>query len=115
MRQFFKALILLPVAIIVVLLAVANRAPVTFSFDPTRSASDLSVTLPLYALLFMAVALGAVIGGMGSWLAGRKHRRGRRHHRREADRLRAEAQRLRAHASGATGLPALPAPSAARA
>jgi len=114
MRQFLKALILLPVAIIVVLLAVANRAPVAFSFDPTRSASDLSVTLPLYALLFMAVALGAVIGGMGSWLSGRKHRRGRRHHRREADRLRAEAQRLRAHAAGA-GLPALPAPSAARA
>ena len=112
MRQFFKALILLPVAIIVVLLAVANRTPVTFSFDPTRSASDLSVTLPLYALLFMAVALGIVIGGVGSWLAQRKHRRARRHHRREADRLRSEAERLRAHA--AAGLPALPAPSAAR-
>ena len=34
MRQFLKALILLPVAMVVVLLAVANRAPVTLSFDP---------------------------------------------------------------------------------
>ena len=56
MRRFLKALILLPVAIVVVLLAVANRTPVTFSFDPTRSAPDLAVTLPLYAFLFMACA-----------------------------------------------------------
>ena len=114
MRQFFKALILLPVAIVVVLFAVANRAPVTFSFDPTRSASDLSVTLPLFALLLAALVVGVVVGGVASWLAQRKHRRGRRHHRREADRLRAEAERLRSQASGASSLPALPSPSASR-
>src|SRR3954451_13112994 len=114
MRRFLKALILLPVAIVVVLLAVANRTPVTFSFDPTRSAPDLAVTLPFYAFLFMAGALGVVIGGAASWLAQRKHRRARRHHRREADRLRAEAELLRAPASGASSLPALPSPSASR-
>ena len=32
--RFLKALILLPVAILIVLLAVANRAPVTLSLDP---------------------------------------------------------------------------------
>jgi len=115
MRRFLKALILLPVAIVVVLLAVANRTPVTFSFDPTRSAPDLAVTLPFYAFLFMAAALGVVIGGAASWLAQRKHRRARRHHRREADRLRAETERLRAHVSSATGIPVLPAPGGARA
>jgi uncharacterized integral membrane protein len=114
MARFLKALILLPVAIVVVLLAVANRAPVTISFDPTRTTSDLSVTLPLFVLVFLAVAIGVVIGGIGSWLGQHKHRNARRRHRREAERLRAEAQRLRAHASGEPGLPALPAPSAAR-
>ena len=34
MIRFLKALILLPVAILIVLLAVANRAPVTLSLDP---------------------------------------------------------------------------------
>ena len=34
MIRFLKALILLPIAILVVLLAVANRAPVTLSLDP---------------------------------------------------------------------------------
>jgi uncharacterized integral membrane protein len=114
MARFLKALILLPVAIVVVLLAVANRGPVTISFDPTRTTSDFSFTLPLFAVLFAAVVVGVVIGGIGSWLGQRKHRNARRRHRREAERLRAEAERLRAYASGQPGVPALPAPSAAR-
>lgn len=112
MLRFLKAVILLPIAILVVLLAVANRSPVTFSFDPTRAASDLSVTLPLYALLFMALALGVVIGGVAAWLAQRKHRSARRRQQREADRLRIEAERLRAHAAASVGVPALPSPAA---
>ena len=38
MLRFLKALILLPVAILVVLAAVANRAPVTVSLDPFADA-----------------------------------------------------------------------------
>lgn len=114
MARFLKALILLPAAIVVVLLAVANRAPVTVSFDPTRTAADLSVSLPLFLLLFLAVVVGVVIGGIGSWLGQRKHRTARRRHRREAERLRAETQRLRALAPRPPGVPALPAPGAAQ-
>jgi uncharacterized integral membrane protein len=115
MWQFFKALILFPVAIVVVLLAVANRGPVTLSFDPfSRGAPEVSVTVPLFALLFLAVMAGMVIGGVASWLAQSKHRRARRIYRREAERLRAEAERLRANASGAAALPALPAPGGSR-
>ena len=36
MKAFFKALVLVPVALIVVLFSVANRAPVRVSFDPIR-------------------------------------------------------------------------------
>jgi uncharacterized integral membrane protein len=39
MRAFLKAIFALPVAIVVLLLAVANRGPVLLSFDPfTREA-----------------------------------------------------------------------------
>lgn len=109
--RFIKALLLLPVAIVVVLLAVANRAPVTLSFDPfTRPEPLIKVTLPLFAVIFAAVALGVLIGGVAAWLAQSKHRRLERRYRREARRLRDERERLRAH-SGGPGVPALSEPS----
>ena len=107
MLGFLKALLLLPVAVVVVLLAVANRGPVTFSFDPTaKGAPELSVTMPLFALILGSVVLGVILGGVGSWLASGKHRRARRNSSREINRLSAEADRLRA--SLASNRPALP-------
>jgi uncharacterized integral membrane protein len=103
--RFLKALILLPVAILVILLAVANRAPVTLSLDPfSQAAPEFSTQLPLFAVIFAAVMLGVVIGGMASWLAQGRYRRDRRRFRREAKTLRHETERLRTQ-SGTT-LPA---------
>jgi uncharacterized integral membrane protein len=97
MRQFLKALILLPIAIAVVLLAVANRGPVKISFDPfSGAAPEFSATVPLYAALLAALAIGVIIGGIASWTTQSKHRRARRLTQREAQRLRAETERLRA-------------------
>jgi hypothetical protein len=113
MLAFLKALILLPVAIIVILLAVANRAPVVFSLDPfSHGAPELSVTGPLFLFLFAALFTGAVIGGVGAWLAAGKHRRARRMSGREIDRLKAEADRLRGGLVSRN--PALPAPRGVR-
>ena len=62
MRQFLKALLLLPIAIVVVLLAVANRGPVTLSFDPfSPGGPQLSWTLPLFALIFHSVMVGVLL------------------------------------------------------
>jgi uncharacterized integral membrane protein len=108
MIRFLKALILLPVAILVVLLAVANRAPVTLSLDPfSGDVPEFATQLPLFAVIFAAVMVGVVIGGVASWLAQGKHRRERRRFRREARTLRHETERLRAQAP-ASNLPALP-------
>jgi uncharacterized integral membrane protein len=107
MRQFLKALILLPIAIVVVLFAVANRAPVTVSFDPfSRPAPMFSTTLPLFAVILAAVMVGVLIGGVASWLAQSKHRRLERRYRREARRLRDERERLRER-PGSAHVPAL--------
>ena len=109
MLSFLKAILLLPVAVAAVLLAVANRAPVTLSLDPiSKGVPEFSLTLPFYAWIFIAVALGVVIGGMGAWMAQSKHRRARREYGREVHRLRAEAERLRARPAS-SNLPALPA------
>ena len=108
MIRFLKALILLPIAILVVLLAVANRAPVTLSLDPfSQDAPEFATQVPLYAVIFLAVVVGVVIGGAATWLAQSKHRRARRHYRRESQHLKGETERMRAEAANSS-LPALP-------
>lgn len=102
MVSFLKALLLFPLAILVVLLAVANRGPVTLSLDPfSREAPEIAVSVPLFAVIFGAVMLGVVIGGIGAWMAQGKHRRAERLYKREARRLRVDAGRARP-ASGGT-------------
>nr|WP_210278655.1 LapA family protein [Microvirga flocculans] len=102
-----KALVLLPVAILVVLLAVANRAPVTLSLDPfSDAAPEFSTRLPLFAVIFAAVMVGVLIGGTATWLAQGKNRKSRRELRRETRQLRYEAERLKAQSTPATTLPA---------
>ena len=117
MIGFLKALLLFPLAILVVLLAVANRGPVTLSLDPfSREAPEIAVTVPLFAVIFAAVMLGVFIGGMAAWLAQSKHRRAERRYKREARRLRAHGAQAAhgAHArptSGSTAVATLPAGS----
>lgn len=108
MVRFLKALIILPVAVLVVLLAVANRAPVQISLDPfSQEAPEFAAEVPLYLVIFGAVVVGVLIGGVAAWLAQSKHRRARRQYRREAQHLKVETERMRAHAAS-PGVPALP-------
>jgi uncharacterized integral membrane protein len=107
MKAFFKALVLVPVALLAVLFSVANRAPVRVSLDPiSRDAPALAFDVPLFAVVIAAIAIGILIGGFASWLAQGKHRKAARVNRREADKLRTEAQSLRA-AVPDSALPAL--------
>ncbi|WP_186418286.1 LapA family protein [Bosea sp. CS1GBMeth4] len=107
MKAFFKALVLVPVALLVVLFAVANRGAVRVSLDPiSRDAPALAFDLPLFAVVLAALAVGILIGGFASWLAQGKHRKAARLNRREAEKLRSEAQSLRA-AVPDSALPAL--------
>ncbi|WP_375456625.1 lipopolysaccharide assembly protein LapA domain-containing protein [uncultured Methylobacterium sp.] len=115
MIRFLKSLVLLPIAVVVILLAVANRDPVRLSLDPFSPDPVFSVTLPLYAILFGAVALGIVVGGIFAWLGQGETRRQVRRRGREIRRLEGETARLKTYAPPAPGaaLPnrtALPAP-----
>lgn len=122
MIRFLKGLLLLPIAILVVALAVANREAVRVSFDPFAPDMPVfSLTLPLYAILFGCVAIGVVVGGIGAWLGQGETRRKSRERRREIRRLEGETTRLKTYApapmnAGANGgyrggdRAALPAP-----
>jgi uncharacterized integral membrane protein len=78
-------------AALAIAFAVANRQPVTVSLSPIPA----SVELPLYLLVLGALALGAVMGGTGNWLAGGGGRRAARAKRRHAAALEREVVALR--------------------
>jgi uncharacterized integral membrane protein len=113
MRKFLTALIVIPLALILVTFAVANRHFVTVSFDPFMSNDpSLSITLPLFLLLILVATLGVVAGGCAVWFGQRHWRRAARRNDAEARAARDELANLRARAAPARPDPQrLPAPS----
>lgn len=86
-------LILLPLAAVLVALAVANRGPVLFTLDPFNPGSSLlSWNVPLFALLFLALIIGLVLGSLATWIAQGRHRRSAREAKAEAGRLLSETR-----------------------
>jgi uncharacterized integral membrane protein len=94
-RKVVAALVLLPLAAAIVLLATANRQAVTISLDPLSEKPALAVTQPLFLVILGAVVAGVVIGGAAAWLRQAKWRRAARRARAEARALRAEADMLK--------------------
>ena len=102
MRKFLTALIVIPLGLILVAFAVANRHFVTVSFDPFISEDpSLSVTLPLFLLLILAGALGVLAGGCAVWFGQRHWRRAARRNDADARAARLELADLRAQAAAA--------------
>lgn len=68
-RKIVTAVIVVPLAIVIVAFALANRQAVTVSFDPFSSTSPAyAASLPLFVLIFVLVILGVIIGGIAAWL-----------------------------------------------
>jgi uncharacterized integral membrane protein len=102
MRKFLTALIVIPLALILMVFAVANRHFVTVSFDPFVSNDpSFSVTLPLFLLLIVVAALGVVAGGCAVWFGQRRWRRAARRNDADARAARGELADLRAQAVAA--------------
>jgi uncharacterized integral membrane protein len=99
MRKFFTAMVLIPLGLIFVVFAVANRHWVTVSFDPFNSTDpSIAVTLPLFVVIIGVAILGVVAGGSGTWFRQRRWRRAARQHEAEARQARAQLAGLRAGA-----------------
>lgn len=113
MRKFLTALIVIPLGLILVVFAVANRHFVTVSFDPFVSSDpSFSITLPLFLLLILVAALGVLAGGCAVWFGQRHWRRAARRNDAEARAARTELADLRAQAAAAKPEPQrLPVPS----
>ena len=87
MRRFFKYLFLVPVALVVLALAVANRHLVTIFLDPFAGPTPegTQIDAPLYIV---------ILGSFTTWLEQGKYRRAARRAKTEENSLRAEIARL---------------------
>ena len=102
MRKFFKALVLIPLGLLFVVFAVANRHLVTVSFDPFNSTDpSLAITLPLFVVLIVVAIAGVVAGGTATWFRQRHWRRAARQHEADARQARSQLADLRAGAAPA--------------
>jgi uncharacterized integral membrane protein len=107
-RNIVAALILVPLAVVIIAFAVANRQIVTVSLDPFSTEHPAaSVTLPLFALIVVLLIVGVVIGGIAAWLRQTKWRRTARRLEREVGKLRTEIDGLERTAGivGGSGVP----------
>jgi len=104
MRKFFTALVVIPLGVIFVIFAVANRHLVTVSFDPFNSTTPtVAVTLPLFVVIIAVAIIGVAAGGMATWFRQRRWRRAARQHEADARQARAQLADLRANSAASRG------------
>jgi uncharacterized integral membrane protein len=100
MRKFLTALVVIPLGLLFIVFAVANRHWVTVSFDPFNSTDpSVAVTLPLFVVIIAVAIAGVVAGGCATWFRQRHWRRAARQHEADARQARAQLADWRAGAS----------------
>jgi len=109
-NRFFVVVVLVPVGIVLIALAVANRGATPFTLDPFNPGNPaLTLQMPLFILLFGALAIGMIVGSVATWLKQGRYRKLARQRGLEAQAARDAASREAAArgqpASGAARLP----------
>lgn len=100
LKKLVALFILLPAAIIVIALCLANRAPVTLALNPFVPEDPvLSVSAPFFVYLLVAVMVGVVLGGCATWFGQGRYRRRARKERYAAAKWQIEADRQRERAN----------------
>jgi uncharacterized integral membrane protein len=104
MRKFLTALVLIPLGLIFVVFAVANRHSVTVSLDPFNSSDpSVGITLPLFVVIIAVAIAGVVAGGTATWFRQRHWRRAARRHEADARQAQTQLADLRAGAAASRG------------
>ncbi len=94
MRRILRWVVGLPIIVLVIGFAIANRKWVDISFNPFTQDMP-SLPMPLWFLLFIGIFMGLIIGWIGAWLAQGKHRKAARDARAEVSALQRELTDLR--------------------
>jgi hypothetical protein len=97
-RRIVGWVVLVPLCLVLIVFALANRQLVVVNFNPIVPSGALDqpgVGVPLFLVLFTVLLFGVVLGGVATWFAQAPHRRDERTWRREAERLNREVDAIR--------------------
>ncbi|MCS6622486.1 LapA family protein [Roseibacterium beibuensis] len=97
--RYMKYLFLIVVAIGLVVLAMANRDPVSLTILPSELALwtgvDYAIELPLFLVILGGFVTGALVGFIWEWLREHRHRAAAATNKREARKLEREVETLK--------------------
>lgn len=97
--RYIRYAFLAALAVVLVTVAIANRDVVTLNLLPaelaTLSGVTLSVSLPLFVVIFGAIIAGLLIGFVWEWIREYKHRSAASTHKREKEKLAREVSKLK--------------------
>ncbi|MBS9719164.1 LapA family protein [Tianweitania sp. BSSL-BM11] len=106
LTRFFIVVIVVPIAVVLIALAVANRELVPFTMDPFNPGNPaLTIQMPFFIYLFLTLFIGVVIGSFATWVAQHRYRKIARERTLEVENLRVVANRAN-EAPAATTVPA---------
>jgi uncharacterized integral membrane protein len=91
MVKLIRLILALVGIVVVIALAIANRAPTTVSFYPL----PFSFTLPLYGVALICLVGGVVLGGLATWFGASRRRGDARRARRRVRAYEADAAERR--------------------
>lgn len=76
LNRIILVVVLVPLAVILIALSVANRGTVLFTLDPFNPGNPaLSIQLPLFVYLLVSIMIGVVIGSTITWIRQSRYRR----------------------------------------
>lgn len=102
MKKLISLVVFVPLAIVLIVLSVANRHPVTFNMDPINPAQPfLAFTMPFFVFLFLALLTGLFLGSVFTWFSQSKHRKFAREKKHEAAKWQNEAEEQKQRAEQA--------------
>ena len=106
MKHLTRWIVIVPAGVLAIFLAIANRHTASVRLDPfSPQTPALAIEAPMFIILFAAIFIGILIGGMATWAQAGQTRRTARRWRRRSQHLEKEVERARPQ-SEAPSLPA---------
>ncbi|MEL7255938.1 MAG: DUF1049 domain-containing protein [Pseudomonadota bacterium] len=97
--RYIRYAILASIAVVLIVIAMANRGMVTVQALPTELAQIVGMNaaqdLPLFVVIFAGILGGLVLGFVWEWIREAKERAAAARTAREMERMRAEIKRLK--------------------
>lgn len=97
-RQLIGWFLLLPLSVLLIVFALANRQLVVVNFNPLAPVESLDAPgfgIPLFFVIYAVLLVGVLLGGVATWFAQGHHRIEKRKFRRESERLRFDLDQAR--------------------